>query len=91
MDIKLWREGNTACTDLPIEIVDHSPSGIEWGYGVSGPADLALNILIHFTDRETAKAYHQDFKWSVIANIPFSGGTICGDFVRTWLAERVAA
>lgn len=26
-------------------IYHHSPSGLEWGYGGSGPADFALNIL----------------------------------------------
>jgi len=31
------------------EIVCHSPTGFEWGYGGSGPADLALNILYYVT------------------------------------------
>lgn len=26
-------------------VVQHSPTGFEWGYGGSGPADFALNIL----------------------------------------------
>jgi len=26
-------------------IVEHSPTGFQWGYGGSGPADLALSIL----------------------------------------------
>lgn len=26
-------------------VVHHSPTGFEWGYGGSGPADLALSIL----------------------------------------------
>lgn len=26
-------------------VVRHSPSGLEWGYGGSGPADLALSIV----------------------------------------------
>ena len=31
----------------------HSPIGFEWGYGGSGPADLALNILLAATtDRD---------------------------------------
>ena len=33
----------------------HSPTGFEWGYGGSGPADLALNILLAATaDRDFA-------------------------------------
>lgn len=36
--------------NIPRRHVDHSPSGWEWGYGGSGPADLALNILACFED-----------------------------------------
>lgn len=28
-------------------IVIHSPTGFSWGYGGSGPADLALSLLCH--------------------------------------------
>lgn len=31
-------------TNVPHVVVSHSPTGYEWGYGGSGPADLALNI-----------------------------------------------
>ena len=34
-----------ACEGLPKRRAHHSPTGYEWGYGGSGPADLALNIL----------------------------------------------
>jgi hypothetical protein len=30
-----------------IHIVKHSPDGFEWGYGSSGPAELARCLLIH--------------------------------------------
>jgi hypothetical protein len=33
------------CEGLPKRRAHHSPTGYEWGYGGSGPADLALNIL----------------------------------------------
>lgn len=39
-------DGRAAC-NVPQVIVQHSPTGFEWGYGGSGPADLALNVL-HF-------------------------------------------
>ena len=32
-------------TNVPHICIDHSPTGYEWGYGGSGPADLALNIV----------------------------------------------
>ena len=35
----------TYFTNVPVTVVHHSPTGFAWGYGGSGPADLALNIL----------------------------------------------
>jgi hypothetical protein len=36
----------TPCTNVPCVVIEHSPTGYEWGYGGSGPADLALNVLV---------------------------------------------
>lgn len=32
--------------DLPHRKVKHSPTGFSWGYGGSGPAELALNMIL---------------------------------------------
>ena len=32
-------------TNVPHYVIHHSPMGYEWGYGGSGPADLALNMV----------------------------------------------
>ena len=38
-----------------LDLWNHSPTGFEWGYGGSGPAQLALAILAdHLRDNETA-------------------------------------
>ena len=51
--------------------VNHSPDGYAWGYGGSGPAQLAFAILLDATGNiDRALAAYQDFKWEVIANIP---------------------
>lgn len=53
------------------EIVNHSPTGIAWGYGGSGPAQCALAILIDYLgDEERARALYQDFKFKVVARFP---------------------
>ncbi len=57
-------------------IVYHSPTGFEWGYSGSGPADLALNILSCFIDGVKAFPLHQDFKREFIESLPMQGGTI---------------
>lgn len=64
---------------VPHEWVWHSPDGFEWGYGGSGPADLALNILLAATeDRDFAASNHQAFKWRFVASLPIAGGVIRG-------------
>ena len=55
---------------LPAEsqkVRNHSPDGFSWGYGGSGPAQLALAILLVFLPKERAVSIYQDFKWEVIA------------------------
>src|SRR5687767_7716662 len=38
--------------NIPQAHTHHSPTGFEWGYGGSGPADLALNIAARFLPLE---------------------------------------
>lgn len=54
-----------------LDLWNHSPSGFEWGYGGSGPAQLALALLAdHLGDDEKAVRLHQEFKRKVIASLP---------------------
>ena len=48
----------------------HSPSGFNWGYGGSGPADLARSILNDLYGKEVADRLYQKFKWAFIAELP---------------------
>lgn len=49
------------------ELFNHSPGGGNWGYGGSGPAQLALALLLAFSeDTEFALRYHQEFKAEVL-------------------------
>lgn len=82
-------DGNIETNVKPVQL-HHSPSGFNWGYGGSGPADLALNILLRFTDKETAWRHHQDFKWEFIAKIQDQGARIKGETIKRWLTERQA-
>jgi hypothetical protein len=55
-----------------LKIVNHSPTGFCWGYAGSGPAQLALAILLEqFNgDKERALSLYQDFKFKIIARLP---------------------
>lgn len=56
--------------DPRFDLWEHSPSGFEWGYGGSGPAQLALALLAdHLEDDGRAVALYQEFKWLVVANL----------------------
>lgn len=93
-------------TNVPRHAVHHSPTGFEWGYGGSGPTDLALcivqDVLLSLGYHgETTPAYHgqvfaeafllhQDFKWEFIARLPQYGGTIPRETARAWVSARLA-
>ena len=49
------------------KIHNHSPDGFNWGYGGSGPAQLALAIMLKLTGKPDK---YQQLKWDVIAKIP---------------------
>lgn len=52
---------------------NHSPDGFMWGYGGSGPAQLALGILQHVLKEDwVALAIYQDFKRYYVAAFPFN-------------------
>ena len=56
--------------DRSQELVNHSPSGIEWGYRGSGPAQLALALLLDYTgDQDLALQHYMPFKDAVVSRL----------------------
>lgn len=54
--------------DPALTYVNHSPDGLSWGYGGSGPAQCAAAILMDlFQDWTVVEPIYQDFKSRVIA------------------------
>lgn len=47
---------------LRLDLSRHSPTGFEWGYGGSGPAQLALALLADALNDKEAIQLHQRFK-----------------------------
>lgn len=64
-----YPEGDLA---LPkrFDLRNHSPDGFQWGYGGSGPAQLALAILAHAIGPVQALRLYQIYKRDVIAQWP---------------------
>lgn len=66
----------------------HSPTGFEFGYNGSGPAQLALAILLeHGLGDDEAVAAHQTFKFKVIGNLPRKGFKLTSDEISAALAK----
>lgn len=77
-----------ALVDIEQRWVVHSPTGFEWGYGGSGPADLALNVLGLVVPPQEAWRLHQSFKSQIIAKLPRDRATIDMRVVRAWVRRQ---
>ena len=89
--VRLWRDsGGVARMTCP-HVVRHSPSGPEWGYGGSGPADCARSVLRALAGGDVADAHYQAFKAEVVARLPEEGAVITRTDVAAWLAGRAGA
>ena len=74
-DTEVWRvevvtyQSGTGVTRRPLRHIPcHSPTGFSWGYGGSGPADLALAMLVDFLrERPPAKGWQDPRfdRWTV--------------------------
>lgn len=71
------------------QITNHSPDGFEWGYGGSGPAQLALAILLRETGdpKKSLKLYHK-FLAEVISELPKDNWTLYSHNIKQWLNRR---
>lgn len=57
--------------DPRFDLRNHSPDGFEWGYGGSGPAQLALALAADVLgDDEAALDVYQRLKARVVASLP---------------------
>jgi len=98
-------EVGTCLTNVPHLVVHHSPNGFEFGYGGSGPADLALNVCqfylvsTGYRGEKTecfdgicfslAFILHQEFKRAFIECAPHQGITIPWVEIEHWFEEHI--
>lgn len=71
---------------LRLDLANHSPDGFEWGYGGSGPAQLALAMCAAVLGDEVALRHHQAVKWALIAPIAAAEWQISEQQVRDAVA-----
>ena len=59
---------------LRTDLRNHSPDGFEWGFGGSGPAQLALALAADVLgDDEKAQELYQRLKFKLIGGLPHEG------------------
>jgi hypothetical protein len=76
---------------MRLDVRNHSPAGFEWGYGGSGPAQLALALLLQVTEPHLAETTYQDFKWKVVSRWNGPAWLITRGQIRQWLDRHLAA
>jgi len=64
---RVWLDGEELDPAPSQAVMNHSPDGFNWGYGGSGPSQLALAVILRLFGNH--RAYH-DFKEKVIALLP---------------------
>jgi hypothetical protein len=69
------------------KLINHSPDGFNWGYGGSGPAQLALGLLLDVTHNPSlAMEKYQHFKFEIIAGLNIDEGwTMTSTAIKHWL------
>lgn len=72
------------------DVRNHSPDGFEWGYGGSGPAQLALAICCELLEGDAARALavYQDVKWRFISAQHADSFELDGAEVLAYIRER---
>lgn len=84
---KVWLNGKRLYPAKSQRVWNHSPDGFNWGYEGSGPAQLALALLLEFVSQERAVKLHQEFKREVIAALVRDDFEVSINLGR-WLDEK---
>jgi hypothetical protein len=69
--VRVLEDGDSRALKKRLDLFNHSPTGFSWGYGGSGPAQLALALIADaLGDDDIAVRLHQKFKFKVVGNLP---------------------
>ena len=61
-----------------LDLINHSPSGFEWGFSGSGPAQLACALLLDYYDDESVAHQHYiPFRDTVVSQLVCDGPADC--------------
>ena len=87
---KVWLNGKRLYPGKSQRVWNHSPDGFNWGYEGSGPAQLALAVLLEVVPQDRAVGLHHAFKRDVIAALKQADFEVSINVGR-WLEGREGA
>lgn len=73
------------------DLRNHSPDGFEWGYGGSGPAQLALAMLADALYDELALRLYQRYKETVVCKWPKAGFLTTREEIEDWAVHHLGS
>src|SRR5438874_1229560 len=86
--VKTTDQGKTPLNPR-LDLWNRSPTGFEFAYGGSGPAQTALAILAEATGNDRlAVALHQCFKWEFVARCPREGFEFSEREILEWVERE---
>jgi len=71
-----------------LQVRRHSPNGFNWGYEGSGPAQLALALLLDVVGPRLAQRYYQQFKRERVA-LWGNNWCITDTQIKEWVHEAL--
>lgn len=88
---RVWLDDRELSPERSQAVVNHSPDGFSWGCGGSGPAQLALALLLELTTKELALLWYQEVTWQIIAKLPQADFTLDSQAIVDVMTGAVSA
>ena len=88
VSVVVVEDGVTRPLPSRLDLWEHSVK-LEWGYGMGGPAQLALAILADATGSDAyAERHHHWFKQDVVMRLAWDGWELPESSVWEWINEH---
>lgn len=82
--VDVEEDGECYLLNPRLDLRNHSPTGLEWGYSGSGPAQLALALAADVTgDDDRAQEIYQRLKFKLVGGLPHEDWVLSEKQVRT--------
>jgi hypothetical protein len=89
-EVRYVKSGPPLRIPLCLGLANHSPDGFAWGYQGSGPAQLALALLVHASGCDNlAMLLYQEFKREVLCRFgQNTGWCLTREQIVQWMADH---